>query len=259
MITSGGNRNPAKLDLGAGGSETAGHHPSLPRAGPRSTQQSPRLPSGSRSLWVVAGIIVQLPFLSRPVCLPVLARLWRPRHTGKMAHARELAELLAALWVPKSSRRCSVPPGTWLWPSGRRSRSSCLLADSARSGSLRGPALGDTAERPDVDQLRGARRTAAGERVDRRRGPDEAAIASTLWRGVRWSWNRRFGTGLRRYRPRQFATAAFCIDLLAERGPLLGDPYTRQLGGKLWELRFHLGRRAVRVTYWVASGRQSCC
>ena len=35
-------------------------------------------------------------FLSRPVCLPVLARLWRPRHTGKIAHARELAELIAA-------------------------------------------------------------------------------------------------------------------------------------------------------------------
>jgi hypothetical protein len=41
-------------------------------------------------------IIVQLSFLSRPVCLPVLARLWRPRHTGKIAHARQLAELIAA-------------------------------------------------------------------------------------------------------------------------------------------------------------------
>jgi hypothetical protein len=30
------------------------------------------------------------------VCLPVLARLWRPRHTGKIAQARELAELIAA-------------------------------------------------------------------------------------------------------------------------------------------------------------------
>jgi hypothetical protein len=45
---------------------------------------------------VVAGIVVQLPFLSHPVCLPVLARLWRPRRTGKIAHARELAELIAA-------------------------------------------------------------------------------------------------------------------------------------------------------------------
>ena len=52
--------------------------------------------SGSPNCWVVAGIVVQLPFLSRPVCLPVLARLWRPRHTGKIAHARELAELIAA-------------------------------------------------------------------------------------------------------------------------------------------------------------------
>ncbi len=31
----------------------------------------------------------------------------------------------------------------------------------------------------------------------------------------------------------EFATAAFYVDLLAERGPLLGEPYTRQLDGKL--------------------------
>ena len=54
----------------------------------------------------------------------------------------------------------------------------------------------------------------------------------------------------------QFATAAFYVDLLAERGPLLGEPYTRQLDGKLRELRFHLDRRAVRLTYWIASGRR---
>ena len=53
-------------------------------------------PIGFGNCWVVAGIVVELPFLSRPVCLPVLARLWRPRHTGKIAHARELAELIAA-------------------------------------------------------------------------------------------------------------------------------------------------------------------
>ncbi len=51
-----------------------------------------------------------------------------------------------------------------------------------------------------------------------------------------------------------FATAAFYVDLLADRGPLLGEPYTRQLDGKLRELRFHLERRAVRVTYWIATG-----
>lgn len=54
----------------------------------------------------------------------------------------------------------------------------------------------------------------------------------------------------------QFATAAFYVDLLAEQGPLLGEPYTRQLDGKLRELRFHLDRRSVRVTYWIAPGRR---
>ena len=54
----------------------------------------------------------------------------------------------------------------------------------------------------------------------------------------------------------EFAHAAFYIDLLAEQGPLLGEPYTRQLDGKLRELRFHLGRRAMRVTYWIASGER---
>ncbi|MEV5412184.1 type II toxin-antitoxin system RelE/ParE family toxin [Thermopolyspora sp. NPDC052614] len=51
-------------------------------------------------------------------------------------------------------------------------------------------------------------------------------------------------------------TAAFYVDLLAERGVLLDDPYTRQLCGKLRELRFHLHREAVRITYWIAPGRR---
>jgi len=54
----------------------------------------------------------------------------------------------------------------------------------------------------------------------------------------------------------RFATVAFYVDLLAEQGPLLGEPYTRQLDRKLRELRFHLDRQAVRVTYWIASGRR---
>ena len=54
----------------------------------------------------------------------------------------------------------------------------------------------------------------------------------------------------------RFATAAFYVDLLVDQGPLLGEPYTRQLDGKLRELRFHLERDAVRVTYWIAPGRR---
>jgi hypothetical protein len=53
-----------------------------------------------------------------------------------------------------------------------------------------------------------------------------------------------------------FARAAFYIDLLAEQGLLLGEPYTKHLGGKLRELRFYLERRAVRITYWIAADRR---
>jgi hypothetical protein len=34
------------------------------------------------------------------------------------------------------------------------------------------------------------------------------------------------------------------------------EPYTRQLDGKLRELRFHLDGRPFRLTSWVASGRR---
>ena len=46
------------------------------------------------------------------------------------------------------------------------------------------------------------------------------------------------------------------IDLLAERGVHLGEPYTRQLSGKLRELRFQLAGERRRITYYVASGRR---
>ena len=51
-------------------------------------------------------------------------------------------------------------------------------------------------------------------------------------------------------------TVAFYYDLLADRGVLLGEPYTRQLDGKLRELRFHLEGGSLRITYWIAPGRR---
>jgi hypothetical protein len=39
----------------------------------------------------------------------------------------------------------------------------------------------------------------------------------------------------------EFGRAEFYIDLLAEKGVHLDQPYTRQLRGKLRELRFYLG------------------
>jgi hypothetical protein len=45
----------------------------------------------------------------------------------------------------------------------------------------------------------------------------------------------------------------FHLDLLEERGALLGEPYTRQLDGKL---RFYCGGQRVRISYWIAPGRR---
>lgn len=53
-----------------------------------------------------------------------------------------------------------------------------------------------------------------------------------------------------------FAQAQRSIDRLAEQGPLLGEPHTRQLRGKLREIRFHLDRQQVRITYFIASERR---
>ncbi len=53
-----------------------------------------------------------------------------------------------------------------------------------------------------------------------------------------------------------WAQAVFHLDLLEDRGALLGEPYTRQLAGKLRELRFYCGGQRVRVSYWIAPGRR---
>ena len=53
----------------------------------------------------------------------------------------------------------------------------------------------------------------------------------------------------------QFGHAEFYIDLLAERGRGLREPYTRQLDGKLRELRFYMGRTRQRISYYHARGR----
>jgi hypothetical protein len=46
--------------------------------------------------FVVAAVVVTLPFLGRPVALPVLARLWRRNGPAKTVIARELVETIAA-------------------------------------------------------------------------------------------------------------------------------------------------------------------
>jgi len=53
-----------------------------------------------------------------------------------------------------------------------------------------------------------------------------------------------------------FGQAERYIDLLADVGAHLDEPFTRQLRGKLRELRFHLGRQQTRITYYIATGRR---
>ena len=51
---------------------------------------------GRGNRWVIAGILVRLPFCAHPVCLPVLLRLWRGRGTASPVQvAGELILLLA--------------------------------------------------------------------------------------------------------------------------------------------------------------------
>lgn len=54
----------------------------------------------------------------------------------------------------------------------------------------------------------------------------------------------------------EFGQAERYIDLLADEGVHLTEPFSRHLGGKLRELRFYLGRRQVRITYFIATGRR---
>ena len=53
-----------------------------------------------------------------------------------------------------------------------------------------------------------------------------------------------------------YGRAEFYADLLADHAERLGEPYSRHLGGKVRELRFHLQRQQVRITYWLAPGRR---
>lgn len=61
--------------------------------------------TGFGNNWVVLGLLVPLPFLDRPVCLPVLARLWRPKSAAsKVELARRLVGLLLTAFPTRELR-----------------------------------------------------------------------------------------------------------------------------------------------------------
>jgi hypothetical protein len=65
-----------------------------------------KAPKGSQVSWgtcfVVVGIVLTLPYVARPVCLPVLARLWRPKGTSKTVLACQMIDVLAGRLAPRS-------------------------------------------------------------------------------------------------------------------------------------------------------------
>jgi SRSO17 transposase len=53
--------------------------------------------TGCGNSWVVAGVVTELPFLRRAICLPVLFRLWRPgQGPTQVELARELVTVMAS-------------------------------------------------------------------------------------------------------------------------------------------------------------------
>ncbi|MFG2948342.1 type II toxin-antitoxin system RelE/ParE family toxin [Streptomyces adustus] len=55
---------------------------------------------------------------------------------------------------------------------------------------------------------------------------------------------------------RDHAKVDFAVGMLLEAPLTLGEPWSRHLDGKTRELRFNLGSRQQRITYWIASGQR---
>lgn len=128
--------------------------------------------------WVVAGMIVELPFLERAVCLPVLFRLWRPgQGPTQVELACELAKLVALRYP---DRRLEVLAdgayaGKALAPL-KLPRNVCLVLRARRDIRLDSPA-------PRPPRRRRGRPRLKGERLPSLRGL--AADGGTRWQRVR--------------------------------------------------------------------------
>lgn len=61
---------------------------------------------------------------------------------------------------------------------------------------------------------------------------------------------------LRSLSDRDFGRVDTYVGMLAENAETLGEPWSRNLGDGVRELRFHLHPLEVRITYWLAPGRR---
>ncbi|MFB7722814.1 MULTISPECIES: type II toxin-antitoxin system RelE/ParE family toxin [unclassified Nocardia] len=61
---------------------------------------------------------------------------------------------------------------------------------------------------------------------------------------------------LRSLSDKDFGRVDVYVGMLAENAETLGEPWSRNLGDGVRELRFHLHPREMRITYWLATGRR---
>ena len=99
--------------------------------------------------WVVAGIVLRLPFLDRPVCLPVPFRLWRPKRKqfgkkqsdperpGKPALARGMIDLLSERLPDRTLRVLAIPRMPADRGADRRTASRSSSASAGRQRRIR--------------------------------------------------------------------------------------------------------------------------
>ena len=80
-------------------------------------------------------------------------------------------------------------------------------------------------------------------------------IASLLWRGERSSSNPKSPIGSTRSPTTSSVKPNATSTCSPTKAVLLSEPFTRQLDGKLRELRFYLARQPTRISYYIATGR----
>lgn len=105
--------------------------------------------------WVVAGVLVELPFLGRAVCLPLLFRLWRPRQGPTQVelaaelvrlvaerHPRRRLEVLAdGAYAGKALAPAGLPENVCLVLRARREIRLCAPPPQRRPGQIGRPRL----------------------------------------------------------------------------------------------------------------------
>lgn len=105
--------------------------------------------------------------------------------------------------------------------------------------------------------IRGCSPAGQGDRCPLHPGlRQRAGIAWALCHGARWSSNPRFVTGFSGSLRRTRLGCDSTWTASASWAPVLDEPHTRQLDGKLRELRFYLQGVPTRITYWIAPARR---